>query len=72
MLFEGLILGLDYYEVSQGEQKTGCYLLAREVLVPLFAANAGFRHPSDQVEGKAPKALALATACVRLWTLSLP
>jgi hypothetical protein len=26
----------------------------------------------DQVEGRTPKALALATACVRLWTPSLP
>jgi hypothetical protein len=41
---------------------------------PLSAGPPGFVvcAADDQVEGKMPKALTLATACVRLWTPSLP
>jgi hypothetical protein len=53
-------------------KKAGRYPLARQVLLYLCAADACLRHWSDQVEGKRPNALALATACVRLWMPSLP
>jgi len=43
------------------------YPLAHQVLLSLCAADACLRHRSDQVEGKIPKAHALATAPVRLW-----
>jgi hypothetical protein len=55
-----------------GNKKASCFALARQVLLSLFGTDAGFRHLGDQAEGKIPKALALATACVRLWTPSFP
>ena len=60
------------WDVPTGNKKAGRYSLARQISLALFAAKAGFRHPGDQVEGKTPKALARATACVRLWASSLP
>ena len=61
-----------------GSKKGGPLSLTRQVLLSWDAACAAAvatalgRHRSDQVEDKRPKALALATACVRLWTSSLP
>ena len=34
-------------DVSGGNKKAGRYLLARQVLLSLGAANAGFGHPGD-------------------------
>jgi hypothetical protein len=68
----GLTVGLEHDGNCQGvTKKAGRYPLTRLVLLSRFAAGAGFRHPSDQVEDKTPTALALATACVRLRTPSL-
>ena len=68
-------------------KKAGRYLLTRQVLLSWGATDAACAlHRmavrflrfvqagigGDQVEDKRPKALALATACVRLWTPSLP
>jgi hypothetical protein len=52
--------------------KASLYLQIRQALLSLYAADTDLRHRSSQVEGKIPKALALAPACVRLWTPSLP
>lgn len=38
----------------------------------LGLAGADFMRPGDYMEGKIPRSLALATACVRLWTPILP
>jgi hypothetical protein len=59
------------WDVPRGNKKAGRFLLGRQVSLSLGTANAGFMRPGDQMEGKIPKALALATACVRLWTPSL-
>jgi hypothetical protein len=49
-----------------GQQKSGPLSASPLDFLSLCAAKANFRHLSDQVEGKTPKALALETACVRL------
>jgi hypothetical protein len=59
-------------DVPGDNKKAGHCPLVHQVFLSLGATKAGFRHPGDQVEGKTPKALARATACVRLWASSLP
>ena len=71
--------------MPRSSKKAGRYPLARHVLLSLCAAvcsvgtasscfgtaNAGFKHSGDYMEARIPKALAWATACVRLWAPSL-
>jgi hypothetical protein len=66
VLFMGLIGTLEW------ESENGPLSAGPSSFLTLCITSADFRHPGDQVEGKTPKALALVTACVRLWTLSLP
>lgn len=49
------------------EAKTDCELPARPVMCRLE-----FQRCRDQISGKIPKPLAVATAWVRLWVSSLP
>ena len=41
-------------------------------MIASVCSDAGFRQSDNQIGGRIPKTLALATACVRLWTPSLP
>ena len=59
----------------EAAKKAGRYLLTRQFcylgVLPMPPMRCIGQHQSDQAEDKRPKALALATACVRLWTPSL-
>jgi hypothetical protein len=70
VLFGVLIASLENYGMRQGVTKKRA--ASPPDLIVFMRSGAGFRHPGDYVEGRTPKALALATACVRLWTPSLP
>jgi len=68
----GLIVSLEHDGMCQGATKKRAAIRSSPSVAVLEWHQWRFRRPTDQVEGKSPKALALATACVRLWTPSLP
>jgi hypothetical protein len=48
VLFKGLFVDLAYFwDVPGVTKKSGRYPLARQILLPLGAVNAGFGHPAD-------------------------
>jgi len=71
------IQGVNYkfgvlWDASGDNKKAGRYPLARQALLSLCSADPGLGHRRAQVEGKTLKARARASACVLLWTPSLP
>jgi hypothetical protein len=64
-VIQGVIVGLEHDGICQGARK-------KRAAIHWPARFCCLGVSRDQVEGKIPKALALATACVRLLTPSLP
>jgi hypothetical protein len=66
----GLVGGLERRRTCQGKEKADCYPMGRPAR--LFSSCVLSLYLGTYLGGNTPKALALATACVRLRTPSLP
>jgi hypothetical protein len=66
----GLIGGLERRETYQGKNEADRYPMGRPAR--FYSSCVLSLYLGSYLEGNTPKALALVTACVRLWTPSLP